>query len=68
MMSKETCPHRDSCELYGRFVSKAILMIWKSRFCDTTDAYVDCARYQLSEAHRPVPATLLPNGKHIHVL
>ncbi|MFO0738696.1 MAG: hypothetical protein U0270_22555 [Labilithrix sp.] len=65
-MSESTeCPFTASCELYPRFRLKGALKIWQQRYCAHATQHQRCARYQLSLANEPVPATLLPNGEHI---
>jgi len=36
---------------------------WQLRYCMAE--YETCARYQLALEAKPIPATLLPNGKHL---
>jgi len=39
------------------------LNLWKKHYCD--GSFNSCARYQLSMDSKPVPLTLLPNGKQL---
>jgi len=39
------------------------LNLWKKHYCD--GSFNSCARYQLSVESKPVPLTLLPNGKQL---
>ncbi len=57
------CPHIGGCEMFPLFSQKAILQVWKTNYC--VAEYSRCARFQLSCDARPVPITLLPNGKHL---
>ena len=56
-----TCKHAEDCALYPKI--ELTLRTWKTVFCE--GAYERCARYQLALAGKPVPITLLPNGKKI---
>ena len=57
------CPHKPICQLFPRLTNKPLLAIWIDNYCD--DDYQRCARFQLSCEHKPVPNTLLPNGKQL---
>ena len=58
-----TCPHSTNCAIYPLFRLESILNIWKLNYCESE--FSTCARFQLSRDARPVPITLLPNGKHL---
>lgn len=58
-----TCSHTSSCELYVQFAADPSIALWKSHFCDSD--YKRCARFELALQGKPVPLTLLPNGKQI---
>lgn len=58
-----TCSHATNCQLYAQFAADASLKLWKQHFCET--AHEKCARYQLALAGKPIPLTLLPNGKMV---
>ena len=58
-----TRPHTTNCAIYPLFRLESILNVWKLNYCESN--YSRCARFQLSCDARPVPATLLPNGKHL---
>ncbi|VAW71431.1 hypothetical protein MNBD_GAMMA12-3976 [hydrothermal vent metagenome] len=56
-----SCPNMDGCELFVQFASNPALEIWKNHFCLSSND--NCARFKLSNQNKPVPLTLLPNGK-----
>lgn len=58
-----TCSHASSCELYVQFAADPSIALWKAHFCDSD--FKRCARFELSLQGKPVPLTLLPNGKQI---
>jgi hypothetical protein len=58
-----TCPHTKSCALFPLFSQESFLAIWKSAYCEAD--YQRCSRYAASTRGEVVPATLLPNGKHL---
>jgi len=60
------CPHRHTCELYGRFVSQIVLQIWKIKYCEGP-RYDTCVRYQKTSKGERVPLTLLPNGEMLEL-
>ena len=57
------CNHSGSCELFPLMAMEPALNLWKKHFCD--GSFGNCARYQLSVNSKPVPLTLLPNGKQL---
>lgn len=57
------CNHTGSCELFPLMAMEPALNLWKKHFCD--GAFNSCARYQLALNNKPVPLTLLPNGKQL---
>ena len=57
------CNHSGSCELFPLMAMEPALNLWKKHFCD--GSFNCCARYQLSLNSKPVPLTLLPNGKQL---
>lgn len=57
------CNHSSSCELFPLMAMEPALNLWKKHFCDGT--FNSCARYQLALDNKPVPLTLLPNGKQL---
>ena len=59
------CPHTRTCPLFRQFTQNSLLEFWKDRFCNVESRYPDCARYKLSEAGKPVPLTLMPNGSEL---
>ncbi len=40
-----------------------MIRFWKERYCE--NGYQKCARFVRSNGGRPVPITLLPNGKEL---
>jgi hypothetical protein len=58
-----TCRHSANCPLYAQFAAEPALKIWQHHYCD--ENFVSCARYQLASGGKPVPLTLLPNGKEV---
>jgi len=57
------CSHATNCQLYAQFAADASLKLWKQHFCE--GGFEKCARYQLALEGKPVPLTLLPNGKMV---
>ena len=57
------CNHSGTCELFPLMAMEPALNLWKKHYCD--GAFNSCARYQLSVDSKPVPLTLLPNGKQL---
>ena len=57
------CSHTTNCQLYAQFAADASLKLWKQHFCE--GGFEKCARYQLALEGKPVPLTLLPNGKMV---
>ena len=60
-----SCTHLFDCPLFAVFTMNSALTVWKSNYC--TAEFARCARYQLSEAGKPVPRNLLPNGKSLNL-
>ncbi len=58
------CSKIDTCEPFRMFALRGSLALWAS-YCEGD--YERCARYRLSLTRRPVPDTLLPNGRQINV-
>lgn len=54
------CSHAVGCPLFP--LLRASLQGWRDYYCDSTDQWHDCARYQLSRTGERVPISLLPNG------
>jgi hypothetical protein len=55
------CSHTSSCELYAQFSIKASARVWTLRHREgDQDA---CQRHRTLATGKPVPPTLLPNGK-----
>ena len=57
------CNHSGACELFPLMAMEPALNLWKKHYCE--GAFNNCARYQLSMESKPVPLTLLPNGKQL---
>ena len=57
------CNHSGSCELFPLMAMEPALNLWKKHYCDGN--FTGCSRYQLSIKSKPVPLTLLPNGKQL---
>ena len=57
------CNHSDSCQLFPLMAMEPALNLWKKHYCD--GSFDSCARYRLSTESKPVPLTLLPNGKQL---
>jgi hypothetical protein len=55
------CTHTDECPLFP--LLRASLYRWRDYYCDSDDRWRDCARYKLALTGRPVPISLLPNGR-----
>lgn len=58
-----TCSHTTNCQLYAQFAADASLKLWKQHYCE--GMFDQCARYKLALEGKPVPLTLLPNGKMV---
>jgi hypothetical protein len=58
-----TCPHTKNCALFPLFSQQAFLATWKTTYCEAD--FKRCARHRAAENGDIVPATLLPNGKHL---
>jgi len=58
------CSHASTCDLYVQFAADPSIKVWKTHFCDSD--FKRCARFELSLQGKPVPLTLLPNGKQIN--
>ena len=59
------CPNLGDCALFPQFVLRQNLRFWQKHFCEAD--YEECVRYELRAAGKPVPETLLPNGKQLRV-
>lgn len=55
------CSHAQTCPLFP--LLKSSFSGWREYYCDSADRWHNCARYKMSRTGRPVPITLLPNGK-----
>jgi hypothetical protein len=60
------CSHTTGCPLFP--LLNASLGGWRNYYCDSHDHWLTCARYQLALEGKPVPISLLPNGKQAHHL
>ncbi len=61
-----SCPNINGCELFVQFALNPALEIWKKHYCHGNNE--DCARYKLAVQRKPVPLTLLPNGKLVKLV
>ena len=61
--TKKACSHMRTCALFPKFGMKAALKVWQTYYCE--GQFASCARYRLALEGRPVPDTLLPNGKEL---
>lgn len=52
-----------TCPLYPQFKVQSLLNVWKITYCE--GEFEKCERFKLSSCGEKVPATLLPNGKHL---
>lgn len=57
------CSRKDNCELFPLISINGALKIWQSFYCDGN--YHTCVRYQLGLEGKPIPISLLPNGKNL---
>ncbi len=57
------CPHITGCALFPRFKSTPVLNVWQTYYCCAR--FESCVRFKLAAQGRPVPVTLLPNGKEM---
>ncbi len=55
------CTHAGECPLFPYL--RASLRGWRDYYCDSEDRWLDCARYKVALTGRPVPISLLPNGR-----
>jgi hypothetical protein len=59
------CPRVSNCPLFKQFAMKSSLRVWQSLYCESSPAR--CERYKLACAEKPVPTSLLPNGRTLDV-
>lgn len=52
--------------MFKLFEMKALLSVWRRRYCESDQRYPDCERYRLMIKGRPVADTLLPNGMDLN--
>jgi len=60
------CSHTTGCPLFP--LLNTSLRGWRNYYCDSEDHWLDCARYKLALSGKPVPISLLPNGRQAHHL
>lgn len=60
-----SCSHISNCALYPQISLSSALKIWQVFYCEGD--FSKCSRYQASVAGKPVPDTLLPNGKNLEL-
>lgn len=58
-----SCSHTTSCQLYPMLAMEPALLLWKKHYCEGD--FEKCQRYKLSLEGKPIPLTLLPNGKKL---
>ncbi len=61
-----SCPNKASCEMFPQLTLNSALKVWQTFYCD--GKYEECVRYVRSLEGRPVPVTLLPNGKNMEAV
>ena len=61
------CPNMEACALFPVFSNAPFLKVWQITYCESSE-HKRCARFAGMCKGEPVPATLLPNGKHLPVL
>jgi hypothetical protein len=59
------CARVETCPLFKQFQTKAALRVWQSYYCEGD--FNRCERWKLAAAGRPVPMSLLPNGRTLDV-
>jgi hypothetical protein len=59
-----TCSNNANCPLFAQFAMEPSLKLWKQHFCE--GEYTKCVRYQYALEGKPVPITLLRNGKMLN--
>ena len=59
------CPRITDCPLFQQLSTKGALKLWMDRYCRSD--FGKCERLRLAEVGRPVPVTLLPNGRTLKV-
>lgn len=59
----EPCPHIRTCALFPKFTLTPVLNVWQTYYCRAR--FESCERFKLASQGRPVPLTLLPNGKEM---
>jgi hypothetical protein len=58
------CEFKANCPIFAKFSSTGSRDFWIHLYCQGVDQE-HCARKVLRKEGRPVPITLLPNGKHL---
>jgi hypothetical protein len=58
-----SCSDIPSCELFPKFALSGALKIWHACYCH--GRFTHCARYRRAAEGRPVPMSLLPDGRVI---
>lgn len=57
------CDRMTSCELFPAITKPGFLRVWQINYCEAD--FERCERLKLSRSGRPVPPTMLPNGKSL---
>ncbi len=60
-----SCARVSTCPLFKQFSMKSSLRVWQSYYCE--GGFDRCERWKLASSGRPVPASLLPNGRSLEV-
>ena len=55
----------ESVKLFPKFKKRPSLGVWQTFYCH--GRFTTCARYRLSLEGKPVPPSLLPNGKELNL-
>ena len=55
------CTHAHNCSLFPLFKLESTNAVWRTFYC--FGDFTRCARYQVAAEGKPMPLTLLPNGK-----
>ena len=61
------CENLAKCPIFAKFSSASSKEIWIMNYCKGMKKD-KCARKLLKDQGKPVPSTLLPNGKHLKSL
>lgn len=59
------CPRISGCPLFKHMLLKSVFSVWRTFYCETD--FGKCERWKLASAGKPVPTSLLPNGRTLDV-